>query len=108
MDGKAIDFIVKNPASDKAFCPTESDKVELFLFAEESLRLLKKSQPGTIDDGLIRVDKMITDEGKMIVNEFESFEASFAKNEDCERHVNNCLHKFWKSKLDRVYQFVAK
>lgn len=108
LDGKANFFLIHNPeaSTSKAFCPTIEDKKKLFAFAEDSLRELKFKQPGTIDCGLVRVDIMINEEGKMIVNEFESFEALFAKNWKCDLVVMNCLQLFWESQLTRLLQFV--
>ena len=48
---------------------------ELKLFAEESIAELRKNCPESLTSGLVRVDIMQSDDGHMVVNEFESLEA---------------------------------
>lgn len=100
LDGKAIFHTVKNNGQSKAFSDTET----LYEFAETSLRILKSKRPGTISDGMVRVDIMQRNDGKMIVNEFEGFEAGFGLNGSTDAKVMHCLTKFWANKLQHIYE----
>ena len=101
LDGKSAFCTVRNSGSKPvAF----GDEETLFRFAEESLRLLKYYRPGTISDGLVRVDIMQRNDGVMIVNEFEGFEAGFEKSAATQGLVGTCLTNFWANKLQHVYE----
>lgn len=101
LDGKAEFHTVKNKGLSKAF----SDKEKLYKFAETSLRILKEKRPGTIADGMVRVDIMERNDGQMIVNEFEGFEAGFGLNGTTDAKVLHCLTTFWANKLERLFEF---
>lgn len=51
------------------------DFTDRFKFAQDSIAALRKSCPESLVSGLVRVDIMQSDEGHMVVNEFESLEA---------------------------------
>jgi len=46
-------------------------------FAEDAIQMLKAACPEAIVDGLVRVDIFEMSDGRLVVNEFESFEALF-------------------------------
>lgn len=101
LDGEAEFYSVKNSGNKSvAF----ADKDTLFRFAEQSLRTLKIMRPGTISEGVVRVDIMQRNDGVMIVNEFEGFEARFEKTDKTDEKVRACLTKFWANKLQHVYE----
>jgi hypothetical protein len=109
VDGIAIGSKSKSPKGSHAFCKSHIEKREiLYPFAESCLKRLKMARPGTIDKGLVRVDIMQDNSGKMIVNEFESFEAGYATNEKSDTLVHNCLIKFWEQTLARLYEEAKK
>jgi hypothetical protein len=58
-----------------------SSKKELFLFAESAVRCLKQNRPGSLVEGLMRVDIMQNCRGNMVVNEFESLEAIYESSD---------------------------
>lgn len=98
-DGKAMYMFPKDSATHHAF----SNEAEIFRFAEDALKILKAKRRGTIADGLVRVDVMERNDGKLIVNEFESFEALFAGPH--EAVVHDCLRKFWFAKIKFALSF---
>jgi hypothetical protein len=77
-----------------------------YSFAEESLRQLKAKRPGTITNGLVRVDIMLSDNGNMVVNEFESLEAVYNTTPSNDICVVNCLKSFWHCSLDSIIPFI--
>lgn len=101
LDGKAMYMFAKDSAKHHAF----STEAEIFKFAEDALRILKTNRRGTIADGLVRVDVMERNDGKLIVNEFEGFEALFAKKGANEAAVHDCLRKFWFAKIKFALSF---
>jgi hypothetical protein len=71
------------------------------------LKLLKRNCPATIHDGLIRVDVMIADDGRPIVNEFESFEACyFTTKSELEAQVYTFLEHYWLLKINKLIAHV--
>jgi hypothetical protein len=104
LNGIANHCFTYTGGSGTAFCPTpEQKKTVLFAFAENCLKTLKERRPGTIDEGLVRVDIMQDDNGKMVVNEFESFEAVFHSTGEKEMKVHTCLINFWQTHLNKLY-----
>jgi len=82
---------------------------ELMLFAEMAVRYLVQMCNGTISEYLIRVDVMQLDNGMMIVNEFESFEAVYtASCHEKTCHVQQFLNNFWLEKLTSLVNAVVK
>ena len=59
----------------KSFRASKSSYDDLFQFAESAVRLLVAARPFTIADFILRVDIMQANNGRFVVNEFESFEA---------------------------------
>lgn len=51
------------------------EKPDRLKFAEDSIAKLRTNCPESLASGLVRVDIMQSDEGHMVVNEFESLEA---------------------------------
>jgi hypothetical protein len=73
---------------------------EVLRFAETMVRQLGHVCPGTMTDYLLRVDVMQKRTGNMIVNELESFEASYESSNHAETHATNALvRKFWDDML---------
>ena len=70
------------------------------------MNILKEKRPGTITEGLVRVDIMERNDGALIVNEFEGFEAQFTKDETSDTVVRHFLKLFWARKLSQLYTFV--
>jgi hypothetical protein len=62
---------------------------------------------GALVGFLLRVDIMQLSNGKMVVNEFESFEAVFASSSECETcRVQQYLDDFWNDMLLEKYNKV--
>jgi hypothetical protein len=73
---------------------------EVLRFAETMVRQLGHVCPGTMTDYSLRVDVMQKRTGNMIVNELESFEASYESSNHAETHATNALvRKFWDDML---------
>jgi hypothetical protein len=80
---------------------------DLFPLAEEMCRHFKAALPYAITEGLFRVDLMMRDDGAIVVNEFESLEATFKSAKswgsnnvgsapgDPDNVVTNFLVQFW-------------
>ena len=64
---------------------------ELFGFAEMVVRKLKTRCPEFVSDGLVRVDIFQTTEGKLVVNEVESFDANFTSCRGEEEALTQCF-----------------
>jgi hypothetical protein len=80
-----------------------STEPELFAFAEETAKQFALDCPQAIVDGLFRVDIMQTSDGRLIVNEFESFEADYeCTNVDCNREMRNLMDAYWKRIVDEM------
>lgn len=78
---------------------------QLFEFAEESVRLLKSRVPSFLCDGLIRVDIFCNAMGKLMVNEFESLEAThYIPNHTNECRVVRALANYWIKVLNKCVQ----
>ena len=79
-----------------------SNKMQLMEFAETAVMMLKYSCPAICCEALIRVDIMISNDNKIIVNEFESLEACTYSAKSCikdEANLNVQLTTFWKTIL---------
>jgi hypothetical protein len=106
LNGVAVTRFTKNK-SGKSFL----SKNNLFHFAELAIKSLKKNIPATIIDGLTRVDIMVTDNGRPIVNEFESLEATFysnSTNNNDELITQNFLQEYWLKKLKDIFKYYRK
>jgi hypothetical protein len=102
-NGKARTRFTKN-TNGKVFL----DQKNLFNFAENALLKLKEVVPSTITDGLTRVDIMITDYGKIIVNEFESLEATYYSSKTCsneEVSTQQFLELYWVKNLNELFKY---
>ena len=76
--------------------------MQLMEFAETAVMMLKYSCPAICCEALIRVDIMISNDNKIIVNEFESLEACTYSAKSCikdEANLNVQLTTFWKTIL---------
>ena len=76
-----------------------SNVASLMKFAEDSVAALKRECPSCLSCFLMRVDIMQRRNGRMIVNEFESFEAGCSGSGDSEAIVRTWLSNFWKDIL---------
>lgn len=71
---------------------------ELITFATEALHLLPDDE--YILDGLTRVDIFKSNEGTLVVNEFESLEAGHFTTKATTLHNLQCfLHSYWEGKI---------
>ena len=69
----------------------------LYEFAEEATRRLRVALPYAIADGLFRVDIMMYKD-RLVVNEFESFEATYTGVEGVEMF----LQTYWERKIENT------
>jgi|APCry1669189241_1035207.scaffolds.fasta_scaffold26966_2 hypothetical protein len=75
----------------------------LYPIAEEMCRLFKTAIPYAITEGLFRVDIMVRDSGEVVLNEFESLEATYsAPGQDKDVYVINALVKYWYRVLNEL------
>ena len=67
----------------------------LYKFAEYAVQALKRGCPGAITDGIIRVDifQSLNEEGRLVVNEFESLDASVYGKDD--RIAKEFMRNYW-------------
>jgi hypothetical protein len=86
----------------KAF--VDNDRLDLLKFAEEQLNEFKLNCPGAITDGLFRVDVLQNNDGKMVVNEFESLEASYFTTGDKQIAVQDFLFHYWFHKISNIFE----
>ena len=73
-----------------------SPHVVLFDFVRNAIRALKSKVPGFMCEGLVRVDVFMRQDGRFVVNEFESFEASVCGIKHQEAKVVTFLKKIWR------------
>lgn len=90
----------------KAFVQT--NRMELYKFAEEQITEFKLNCPGAITDGLFRVDVMQNNDGKMVVNELESLEASYFTTGDKQIIVQDFLFHYWFHKITTIFEVSFK
>lgn len=73
---------------------------ELISFAYNALKMLETSCRGScILDGLVRVDLFKSNDGKLVVNEFESLEARYFGDVAEMTQVENFLKDYWEIKI---------
>jgi len=73
-----------------------ADVDTLLQFANEAVSRFVTNIPFAITDGLFRVDIFQTQEGKLVVNEFESLEANYSsKKEALHLKTYDFLIKYW-------------
>ena len=78
------------------------DYDSLLQFANEAVRRFVTNVPFAIIDGLFRVDIFQTQEGRLVVNEFESLEANYSsKKEDMQFRTYDFLIKYWENMIGR-------
>jgi hypothetical protein len=89
-----------------------SSKKELFLFAESAVRCLKQNRPGSLVEGLMRVDIMQSSGGNMVVNEFESLEAIYEPSDreaaDVMSRVQRFMFSHWLNTIEREFKELTK
>jgi hypothetical protein len=70
-------------------------------FAERALHQLSCAMPGiAILDGLVRVDIFKSNQGQLVVNEFESLDAEYASTDlNAELATTSFLQNYWEMKL---------
>ena len=92
------------PSNDEKECFSKPPHTDLFNFAESAAQYLGQMCKGALVDFLLRVDIMQLSNGKMVVNEFESFEAVFVSSSECETfRVQQYLNDFWSDVLLEKY-----
>lgn len=95
------------PSNDEKECFSKPPHTDLFRFAEGAAQYLGQMCKGALVGFLLRVDIMQLSNGKMVVNEFESFEAVFASSSECETcRVQQYLDDFWNDMLLEKYNKV--
>lgn len=101
LDGKAMHIAHIGCARGKAFgCMND-----LFVFAENSIKLLRRECSHSITDNLVRVDIMVTKDGRFVVNEFESLEANFSgKSVEEEAKIKTFLISYWYKKIKKYIE----
>ena len=99
LNHKASHIKIKNNHISTGFSNSE----ELHKFAEDSIQLLEDELHSTILNGLVRVDIMLRNDGKMIVNEFESLEAEFVKSAITDNCVVTFIENYWFQILENFY-----
>ena len=99
LNGKASHITMKNNHISSAFSSPEV----LHKFAEDSIQFLENILPSTILNGLVRVDIMERNDGKLIVNEFESLEAGFEKSANTDSTVVSFIENYWFQILEDFY-----
>jgi len=78
----------------------------LFHFCEEAICLLRERCPESITDGIVRVDVFQNQEGRYIVNEFESLEAityAGGGRVDIDIYLFDLKTNYW---IEKVLQYV--
>jgi len=79
----------------KAFGDTDS----LLTFAGRAIEKFRTNAPFAITDGLMRVDIFQDATGTMVVNEFESLDASYSSTTDWQMTTHCFLIKYWETKI---------
>ena len=79
---------------------SSSPHVLLFDFVRNAIRALKSKVPGFMCEGLIRVDVFMRQDGRFVVNEFESFEACVCGESFEEAKVLTFMENFWETKIN--------
>lgn len=99
FDGNPLyDTTIKSPAYSSSFGTTETR----FDFAREAIKQLRIACPEALVSGLVRVDIMVDDDGRMLVNEFESLEAGHQHN----THSSVSHASFVASMMDYYYDML--
>lgn len=80
----------------KAFADTDS----LLSFAGEAIEKFRYNAPFAITDGLFRVDIFQDATGHMVVNEFESLDASYSASTQLQMATQSFLIKYWENKIE--------
>lgn len=106
LNGQAVYHFTKDSGSNSTSFVGKQEMSKLYRFAEGCLQILKEKRPGTIADGLVRVDVMQRNDKAFIVNEFEGFEAFFKGTDKNELLVKECIRKFWAQKLAELFKFI--
>lgn len=84
-----------------------AEQGQLFEFAEDAVKFLKKLSPSFLCEGLVRVDIFCNAQGRLVVNEFESLEAThYSTNHTVECFVSRILTRYWLTILNRCVQRV--
>ena len=77
-------------------------------FASKMLKEISMKLPHLICDGLIRVDVFKSNEGHLVVNEFESLEANYESgNPKGDSLVVDYLTKYWECKMLECFSLLA-
>ena len=79
----------------------EHSSKDLIDFGDKCLRALQEHpEVNVVLDGLVRVDIMLSNEGKLVVNEFEGMEAVyFSTNSGREYDTDHFLQQYWERKI---------
>jgi len=86
---------ISNPAKQASGGRKFADKHVILAFAENALCELSDAIKGTISKMLVRVDVMSLNDGRLVVNEFESFEAAYWGTKENAMDASTFLLRFW-------------
>jgi hypothetical protein len=89
----------------RAFTKTGRCRQDILDFAEIAVRRLHVACPSALTEFLVRVDIMESNEGNMIVNEFESFEAMFQTSASEEVKTQSFLIDHWTDVFSILHSF---
>jgi hypothetical protein len=92
-----INSLEKYGGKEKAY--SDENMKRRMKFAEDAIQMLKATCPEAIVDGLVRVDIFETSDGRLVVNEFESFEALFQNGTEDDFLIESFLVKYWFHKI---------
>ena len=81
-----------------------SNKSELFTFCRTALMEFKSKCPYSITEGLFRVDILQMRSGKFVVNELESFEATFYSTGNNEDNIRGKIELYWEAQFRSLMQ----
>lgn len=101
FNGNAFGF---NISGSQCAPAAKEDVARYFLFAERAIALLKLRCPHAIVDGLTRVDIFPMDAAAtvLVVNEFESLDASFTSSEATQMKAQGFVQEYWLNKMNEL------
>ena len=85
-------FFVRPRRGNRSFRANKKSYKDFFKFAETAVRLLVQARPLTIADFILRIDIMQANNGRFVVNEFESFGAFICDSSPSSKNELACQH----------------
>jgi hypothetical protein len=90
------------PGNTRAFSKVPHTRQDILDFAKLAVMHLHRACPAAITSFMLRVDIMESNDGRFIVNEFESLEAMFESTPSNQLLVQTFLQSFWKSVISII------